>query len=170
MPALLDAWAEDDAAGRHASFRKAWRTAALDRFLHGAAAPSGRRRARGQLALAVVPFVDQDAFDRRLWACDLNFVRGEDSFVRALWAARPLVWHIYPQADDAHRAKLEAFARPVTSAAPDAVTGSAWRAFRHACNAGDGPARSPTAWRAVAARAARTRHARARVGPARSPG
>jgi hypothetical protein len=32
-----------------------------------------------------------------LWLCDLNFVRGEDSFVRAQWAARPLVWQIYPQ-------------------------------------------------------------------------
>jgi uncharacterized repeat protein (TIGR03837 family) len=46
-----------------------------------------------------------------LWQCDLNFVRGEDSFVRAQWAARPFVWHIYPQADDAHRVKLEEFLR-----------------------------------------------------------
>ena len=44
-----------------------------------------------------------------LWACDVNFVRGEDSLVRALWAGKPLVWHIYPQHDDAHDAKLEAF-------------------------------------------------------------
>ena len=48
-------------------------------------------------------------FDHLLWACDLNFVRGEDSLVRALWAGQPLVWHIYPQHDDAHHAKLEAF-------------------------------------------------------------
>jgi hypothetical protein len=41
-----------------------------------------------------------------LWACDLNFVRGEDSFVRAQWAERPFVWHIYPQQDDAHLEKL----------------------------------------------------------------
>jgi uncharacterized repeat protein (TIGR03837 family) len=44
-----------------------------------------------------------------LWACDLNFVRGEDSLVRALWASQPFVWHIYPQDDNAHHAKLEAF-------------------------------------------------------------
>ena len=44
-----------------------------------------------------------------LWACDLNFVRGEDSLVRALWAGKPFVWQIYPQHDDAHHAKLEAF-------------------------------------------------------------
>jgi uncharacterized repeat protein (TIGR03837 family) len=52
---------------------------------------------------------DQGGFDELLWACDLNFVRGEDSLVRALWAGRAFVWHIYPQEDQAHHAKLEAF-------------------------------------------------------------
>ncbi len=52
---------------------------------------------------------DQGGFDELLWACDLNFVRGEDSLVRALWAGRAFVWHIYPQEDGAHHAKLEAF-------------------------------------------------------------
>lgn len=56
-----------------------------------------------------LPYTDQDCFDRMLWGCDLNFVRGEDSLVRALWAGRALVWHIYPQEDNAHHAKLEAF-------------------------------------------------------------
>ncbi len=64
---------------------------------------------RDQLTLQVIPFLSQDQYDRLLWGCHLNFVRGEDSFVRAQWAARPLVWHIYPQEDDAHLAKLEAF-------------------------------------------------------------
>jgi hypothetical protein len=36
-------------------------------------------------------------------------VRGEDSLVRALWAGQPFVWHIYPQDDNAHHDKLEAF-------------------------------------------------------------
>ena len=44
-----------------------------------------------------------------LWACDVNLVRGEDSLVRALWAGQPLVWHIYPQHDNAHHDKLHAF-------------------------------------------------------------
>ncbi|MDB5942884.1 MAG: hypothetical protein JWQ13_2450, partial [Ramlibacter sp.] len=44
-----------------------------------------------------------------LWSCDFNFVRGEDSQVRALWAGRPFAWQIYPQHDDAHHAKLHAF-------------------------------------------------------------
>jgi len=56
-----------------------------------------------------LPYTDQDGFDEMLWACDLNFVRGEDSLVRALWAGQPFVWHIYPQEDNAHHAKLEAF-------------------------------------------------------------
>lgn len=56
-----------------------------------------------------LPYTDQDGFDDLLWACDLNFVRGEDSLVRALWAGQPFVWHIYPQDDDAHHAKLDAF-------------------------------------------------------------
>ncbi len=56
-----------------------------------------------------VPFLAQDRYDQLLWACDVNFVRGEDSFVRAQWAARPFVWHIYPQDDGAHWVKLAAF-------------------------------------------------------------
>ena len=35
-------------------------------------------------------------------------MRGEDSLVRALWAAKPWVWQIYPQHDGAHGPKLEA--------------------------------------------------------------
>ncbi|MDZ4397801.1 MAG: elongation factor P maturation arginine rhamnosyltransferase EarP [Hydrogenophaga sp.] len=56
-----------------------------------------------------LPLLTQAGFDHLLWACDLNFVRGEDSLVRALWAGQPFVWQIYPQHDNAHHAKLEAF-------------------------------------------------------------
>jgi uncharacterized repeat protein (TIGR03837 family) len=58
---------------------------------------------------SALPYTDQEGFDEMLWACDLNFVRGEDSLVRALWAGRPFIWQIYPQDDNAHHAKLEAF-------------------------------------------------------------
>jgi uncharacterized repeat protein (TIGR03837 family) len=58
---------------------------------------------------SALPYTDQNGFDEMLWACDLNFVRGEDSLARALWAGQPFVWHIYPQDDNAHHAKLEAF-------------------------------------------------------------
>ncbi len=56
-----------------------------------------------------LPPCPQPQFDEMLWACDLNCVRGEDSLVRALWAGEAFVWHIYPQDDDAHHAKLQAF-------------------------------------------------------------
>ncbi|MFD0668444.1 elongation factor P maturation arginine rhamnosyltransferase EarP [Ramlibacter sp. MAHUQ-53] len=60
-------------------------------------------------AISHLPALPQPAFDELLWSCDLNLVRGEDSLVRALWAGRAFAWHIYPQDDDAHHAKLEAF-------------------------------------------------------------
>lgn len=64
---------------------------------------------RGSLKVQVLPFLDQDEYDALLCCCDLNLVRGEDSFVRAQWAARPLLWHIYPQQQGAHWEKLQAF-------------------------------------------------------------
>lgn len=64
---------------------------------------------RGRLSISYLPLLTQTEFDHLLWACDLNFVRGEDSVIRALWAGKPFVWHIYPQDDDAHLAKLQAF-------------------------------------------------------------
>lgn len=51
----------------------------------------------------------QPLYDVLLRSCDLNFVRGEDSLVRAIWAGRAFVWQIYPQTDNAHAAKLEVF-------------------------------------------------------------
>ncbi len=103
----------------------------------GLPARAGARLCAGALRVEVVPFVDQAAYDRELWACDLNFVRGEDSFVRAQWAARPFVWHIYRQEDEAHRIKLDAFLDAYT-AALDAPSANALRRFWHAWNgAGD---------------------------------
>ena len=64
---------------------------------------------RGALRAVELPALSQPDYDHLLWAADLNFVRGEDSFVRAQWAGKPFVWHIYPQHDDVHLAKLEAF-------------------------------------------------------------
>ncbi|WP_339858417.1 elongation factor P maturation arginine rhamnosyltransferase EarP [Pseudohongiella acticola] len=64
---------------------------------------------KGSLSVLVIPFLPLDDYDRLLSACDLNIVRGEDSFVRAQWAARPLVWHAYPQQQNSHLDKLDAF-------------------------------------------------------------
>lgn len=62
-----------------------------------------------KLSILNIPATPQEGYDELLWGCDLNFVRGEDSLVRALWAGQPLVWQIYPQDDGAHAPKLHAF-------------------------------------------------------------
>jgi uncharacterized repeat protein (TIGR03837 family) len=116
-------------------------------FLGEADAPAGGHHTRGALTVVMLPFLTQDGYDRLLWSCDVNFVRGEDSFVRAQWAARPFVWHIYAQQDDAHRVKLEAFLERYLAGladdAADAVRGL-WRAWN-----GDGEAAAR--WPAFAA-------------------
>lgn len=61
------------------------------------------------VTLHALPFLRQNDYDQLLWTCHLNFVRGEDSFVRAIWAGRPFIWQIYVQDDDAHLIKLRAF-------------------------------------------------------------
>ncbi|HJV25758.1 MAG TPA: elongation factor P maturation arginine rhamnosyltransferase EarP [Aromatoleum sp.] len=87
----------------------------------------------GALSVVLLPFLDPSDYDRLLWACDLNFVRGEDSFVRAQWAASPFVWHIYEQDDAVHHDKLEAFlARFLVGL--DAASAAAARAFWQAWN------------------------------------
>ena len=75
----------------------------------GEAFATGRSARRGQLTLHALPFLPQTGYDSLLGRCHLNFVRGEDSFVRAQWAERPFVWQAYPQPDNAHLAKLDAF-------------------------------------------------------------
>lgn len=69
----------------------------------------------GNLRLEALPFLPQTEYDKLLTHCHLNFVRGEDSFVRAQWAERPFVWQIYRQADGAHFTKLDAFLKLYTS-------------------------------------------------------
>lgn len=99
LPQMLDIWAQGDrpilcvVPGGNPQARE-WHT---------------RRTQHGNLQLVELPFLSQPDYDLLLVACDLNFVRGEDSFVRAQWAGQSLVWHIYQQAEDAHLVKLEAF-------------------------------------------------------------
>lgn len=81
----------------------------LQSWLGGTALQPGDSRSRGQLHIQVLPFMSQEQYDRLLWSCDFNAVRGEDSFIRAQWAGRPLLWHIYEQADNTHLEKLDAF-------------------------------------------------------------
>ena len=89
----------------------------------------GPGMARGALRAIALPRLTQRDYDHLLWAADLNFVRGEDSFVRAQWAGQPFVWQIYAQDDGVHHLKLDAFLD--RCGAPAAV-----RAWWHAWNAG----------------------------------
>jgi uncharacterized repeat protein (TIGR03837 family) len=119
----------------------------------GRAADAVRALARdedGQLSISCLPLLAQAEFDHLLWACDLNFVRGEDSLVRAIWAGKPFVWQIYPQQDDAHQAKLQAFLHMLQ--APPSL-----RAFHAAWNGPAAPGAAPAslpadlpAWQATA--------------------
>ena len=133
LPALLDAWADGD-QDVVCVIPEGVAALALDRWSGGAAPrPGGAPLARGRLSVHVIPFVAQDDYDRLLWACDLNFVRGEDSFVRAQWAAAPFVWQPYPQDAGAHLAKLDAFTDRYAAGLPPAA-GAAVRRFWHAWN------------------------------------
>ena len=148
LPALLDAWAEGD-EDVLCIVPEGVAQSELDRWTAGAVPHAGAPAVRGRLTLAVARFVDQDAFDRRLWACDLNFVRGEDSLVRAVWAAQPLVWHIYPQAENVHLLKLDALLTRF-DVALDPATVRVRRAFWEAWNEGR-PDATTAAWPAFRA-------------------
>lgn len=96
---------------------------------------------RNSLTVHVLPFLPQPSYDRLLWACDLNFVRGEDSFVRAQWAQRPFIWQIYPQSEGAHLVKLDAFLTRYLQNFTN--PGSVWRCFQ----AWNGQGEMASAWR-----------------------
>jgi uncharacterized repeat protein (TIGR03837 family) len=113
VAALLDAWAAGGRPVRAFAFAG---TPVADVLAARGLAGGGRD---GALTAQVLPFLSQDDYDRMLWSCDWNFVRGEDSFVRGQLAARPLAWQAYPQAGDAHRLKVDAFlARNLEHAGP----------------------------------------------------
>jgi len=84
----------------------------------------------------------QNQYDMLLWSCEFNAVRGEESFIRAQWAGRPLVWHIYPQEEDAHWDKLNAFLELYVRDLSQPAT-AALREFWRAWNDG---VDSATAW------------------------
>ena len=107
--ALLEAW-QNSASPITCLVPEGVAVESIEAFL-GAPANAGAVRTSGMLTVRVLPFVAQADYDKLLWACDLNFVRGEDSFVRAQWAGKPFIWHIYPQDENLHHVKLNAFLR-----------------------------------------------------------
>jgi len=135
---LLDAWANSAQAvlclvpeGRILS--------QLGEYFADAAPCAGKLYSRGNLQVRVLPFIEQERYDELLWACDVNFVRGEDSFVRAQWAEKPFVWQIYPQHDAVHFKKLDAFldvyGMRLNEATKSSIT-ELWRAWSAESEAG----------------------------------
>lgn len=107
IPALFDSWVHG--GGSVCCFAPLTRTLPAIEAFAGHSLQAGDMIRRGHLEIRILPFVAQDDYDRLLWSCDINFVRGEDSFVRAQWAAKPMLWQIYPQDEESHRVKLNAF-------------------------------------------------------------
>lgn len=117
MAALLSAWEQ----GSHLVTCLLPESRALPQvsaFFGHASGKAGDIWQRGNLRVHVLPFVEQEQYDLLLWASDINFVRGEDSCVRAQWAGQPFIWHIYLQHDGVHLEKLEALRRLYTADLP----------------------------------------------------
>ncbi|MGG5827581.1 elongation factor P maturation arginine rhamnosyltransferase EarP [Aeromonas salmonicida] len=113
--------------------------------LASATAKAGDLLRAGSLTIKLLPMTDQAGYDRLLWSCDLNLVRGEDSFVRAQWAARPFLWHIYPQEEQAHMVKLDGFLDHYLADFPPEA--AQWlRAFNHALNLGEDTSKLWAQW------------------------
>ncbi|WP_426343451.1 elongation factor P maturation arginine rhamnosyltransferase EarP [Pseudoduganella sp. R-32] len=115
---------------------------AVANFLGQPSVP-GTVRSEGALTVRVLPFVPQQDYDKLLWSCDLNFVRGEDSWVRAQWAGKSFIWHIYAQDENLHHKKLRAFLQRYSA-------GSAFDEFSLCWN-GAAQGDWPTLWKALAA-------------------
>ncbi|CAI8842026.1 Protein-arginine rhamnosyltransferase [Pseudomonas jessenii] len=135
LASWLDAMAGDSAA-THLLVPEGRILGDVERWLGVEGLAAGAVHVREALTVQVLPFVRQDQYDRLLWCCDFNAVRGEDSFVRAQWAGRPFLWHIYRQEEDIHLDKLEAFlelyVKGLSAPAREAISGL-WRAW----NAGE---------------------------------
>ncbi|MCK9535769.1 MAG: elongation factor P maturation arginine rhamnosyltransferase EarP [Pseudomonas sp.] len=108
LPSWLDALSEDR-CGNHVLLLQGPLLPIVAQYFALPELQMGQLYQRGRLKVQLVPYIQQETFDRLLWSCDFNCVRGEDSFVRAQWAGKPFVWHIYPQQDEAHLDKLAAF-------------------------------------------------------------
>jgi uncharacterized repeat protein (TIGR03837 family) len=123
---------------------------AIEAVLHRALQP-GERASLGALSLMRLPFLAQPDYDRLLWSCDLNLVRGEDSWVRAHWAGAPFIWQAYRQADDAHWPKVQAFIERMRAVVAPAAGGTA-HALKTMTEAWNGRGQLEPAWAAFSSR------------------
>lgn len=139
LPALL-ARLQSDAQPTRLLVTAGRATAAVRALVTDAGVEAGG----GSLVVSHLPWLSQTDFDHLLWACDLNFVRGEDSLVRALWAGQAMVWQAYPQNDLAHHVKLQAWMDCLQAPASLRQWHAAWNGADDAAP----PALDLPAWRA----------------------
>ncbi len=90
-------------------------------------------------------WLDQPDFDLLLASCDLNIVRGEDSWLRAQWAGQPMLWQPYRVADGTHFDKLAAFLDRLLADAP-APAGTAIAQMMAAINGQTDPGPALADW------------------------
>ncbi|GGB63294.1 elongation factor P maturation arginine rhamnosyltransferase EarP [Shewanella inventionis] len=137
LPALIHHW-QTSATAIHALVPKGRSLTSLASVLNCDTQNliPGQQFSLGNLTVHILPMTDQIGFDRLLWSADFNIVRGEDSFLRAQWAAKPFIWHIYPQEDDYHLVKLEAFMKIYCDNLPAEIA-TPWREVNLAFNQGD---------------------------------
>lgn len=125
LPSLLDAM-RSGVQPIHLLVPEGRMTAPVQAYLDETLRP-GQPIQRDRLIVQAIPFVAQPDYDKLLWSCDMNLVRGEDSLIRAIWAGRPMLWHCYPQADNVHMLKLGAFLNLYMQALPEGLAESVSR-------------------------------------------
>ena len=86
----------------------------------------GDKLTQDNLTLHVIPFLSQDGYDQLLGNCDINFVRGEDSWIRAIWAGKPFIWQPYLQTEQTHIKKLHAFLDLFYAECPPSIKASGY--------------------------------------------
>ncbi|MGL4666393.1 MAG: elongation factor P maturation arginine rhamnosyltransferase EarP [Saezia sp.] len=125
LPQLLQQWMQSSTP-IHLLATPGHTTAQIEALSLTPSAPSAlpNTTQHHHLNITRLPYLTQKDFDHLLWSCDLNIVRGEDSWIRAVWANKPFVWQPYLQEDHEHLNKLEAF----ISLVPQAP--QAWKNFQ----------------------------------------
>jgi len=92
--------------------------AASSKKIHVFTAPGAGRQSFEQTAarfpknnfdVEYLPYMNQEMWDAFLCSMDFLFIRGEDSFARAVLSGKPFLWNIYQQDEEYHLVKLKAF-------------------------------------------------------------
>lgn len=105
------------------------KTLAMSDFHAQVSHESDREKRIAQLRIEFIDPVDHNSFDALLASSDLNFVRGEDSWIRAIWAQKAFVWQIYPQDDGVHLKKMNAFLQRFQAPSSLKVAFGVWNGF-----------------------------------------